>query len=286
MISYAHESSQALADIEIEGQRGIDWITVDRAAFWKAEMRRAADGVNQAIKDLEHCRTYKKVGDNTPACAEEKKNLEKVINILKSNKIVSLIADAGTPTISDPGNILIKECIKNEINVSPIPGPSATTAAFSISGFSDKYYFYGFFPENNSEIKKNFELLSKLDSSIIFFISAKKFNRSIHIIKKYFSDRELLICKEITKYYEEYFRFKINKLNPKNINLKGEITLVISSKNNSNKSSNNLTESDKKKINKLIKKFNVKEIVDLIKDGKDISKKEIYSYCLKVKNEK
>ena len=77
MISYAHESSQALADIEIEGQRGIDWITVDRAAFWKAEMRRAADGVNQAIKDLEHCRTYKKVGDNTPSCAEEKKNLEK-----------------------------------------------------------------------------------------------------------------------------------------------------------------------------------------------------------------
>ena len=65
-----------------------------------------------------------------------------------------------------------------------------------------------------------------------------------------------------------------------NINLKGEITLVISNKNNSNKPSNNLTESDKKKINKLIKKFNVKEIVDLIKDGKDISKKEIYSYCL------
>ena len=77
MITYAHDSSQALAEIEIEGQRGIDWITVDRAAFWKAEMRRAADGVNQAIKDLEHCRTYKKVGDNAPACAEEKKNLEK-----------------------------------------------------------------------------------------------------------------------------------------------------------------------------------------------------------------
>jgi hypothetical protein len=77
MITYAHDSSQALAEIEIEGQRGIDWITVDRAAFWKAETRRAADGVNQAIKDLEHFRTYKKVGDNAPACAEEKKNLEK-----------------------------------------------------------------------------------------------------------------------------------------------------------------------------------------------------------------
>ena len=77
LVTYAHDSGQALAEIEVEGQRGIDWITVDRAAFWKAEMRRAADGVNQAIKDLEHCRTYKKVGDNAPACAEEKKNLEK-----------------------------------------------------------------------------------------------------------------------------------------------------------------------------------------------------------------
>jgi len=216
----------------------------------------------------------------------EKKNLEKVLDILKSNKIVSLISDAGTPTISDPGNILIKECIKNEINTTPIPGPSASIAAFSISGFSDKYYFYGFFPENNSEIKNKFESLSKLDCSIIFFISAKKFNRSINVIKKYFFDREVVICKEITKYYEEYFRFKVNKLDLKNINLKGEITLVISGKNNFNKTSNNLTESDKKKINKLIKKFNVKEIVDLIKDGKNISKKEIYNYCLKLKNEK
>ena len=66
---------------------------------------------------------------------------------------------------------------KNKINLIPIPGPSASIAAFSISGFSDKYYFYGFFPENNSEIKKNFEFLSKINSSIVFFISAKKFNK-------------------------------------------------------------------------------------------------------------
>lgn len=77
LVAYAHESGQALADIEIEGQRGIDYITVDRAGYWKAEIRRAAEAVNQAIKDLEYCKAYKKVGDNTPSCIEEKKALEK-----------------------------------------------------------------------------------------------------------------------------------------------------------------------------------------------------------------
>ena len=216
----------------------------------------------------------------------ERKNIQKVIDILKSNKIVSLISDAGTPTISDPGNVLIKECINDNINVIPIPGASAAVAALSISGFTNKYYFYGFFPENNKEINENFEILSKINGSIVFFISSKKFNRSINVIKKYFLDREILICKEITKYYEEYFRSDVSELDQKNINLRGEITLVISEKKSINKTSNNLSESDKTKIRKMIKKFTVKEIVDIIKDGKNITKKEIYNYCLKIKHEK
>jgi len=75
--SFAHETGQALAEIEIQGQRAVEYICVDRAAFWKAEIRRMSDLVNKAIKDLEHCRTFKKVGDNTPSCIEEKKALEK-----------------------------------------------------------------------------------------------------------------------------------------------------------------------------------------------------------------
>ena len=94
-----------------------------------------------------------------------------------------------------------------------------------------------------------------------------------------------MICKEITKYYEEYFRFKINELNSKVLNLKGEITLVISDKKISNKSKIYLDESDKSKINKLINKLSIKEIIELIKNGKNIPKKEIYNYCLKIKNE-
>lgn len=77
LASYAHETGQALAEVELEGRRAVDYITVDRAAYWKAEVRRCNDLVNQAIKDLEHCRAFKKVGDNQPSCIEEKKNLEK-----------------------------------------------------------------------------------------------------------------------------------------------------------------------------------------------------------------
>jgi len=77
LVAFSHETGQGITEVEMQAQRIIDWICVDQAAYWKVEVRRAADGVNQAMKDLQHCRTYKKVGDNEPACAEEKKALEK-----------------------------------------------------------------------------------------------------------------------------------------------------------------------------------------------------------------
>ena len=77
----------------------------------------------------------------------EKKNLFKIIKLIKEGYYISLISDAGTPSISDPGAVLIKECIKNDIEVIPLPGPSAAISAVSISGFSEKFFFYGFFPE-------------------------------------------------------------------------------------------------------------------------------------------
>ena len=81
----------------------------------------------------------------------EKKNLKKIIDLLKDGAIISLISDAGTPSISDPGIILVNECIKNQIEVVPIPGPTASVSAVSISGFSEKFYFYGFFPEKKKD---------------------------------------------------------------------------------------------------------------------------------------
>ena len=213
----------------------------------------------------------------------EKRSLEKILIELKKNKIISIISDAGTPTISDPGKILVNACVNEKINIFPIPGSTAVTAAISISGFSEKYFFYGFFPEKMSEIKENLKDLYNLNSSIVFFISAKKLNKNIETIKEFFSDRNIVICKEITKYYEEFFRYKVSDLKPIK-NLRGEITIVISELNNKKKASNNLNESDKKKIKMLIKKLSTKEIVNLLSQEKNISKREIYNYCLDLKS--
>ena len=215
----------------------------------------------------------------------EKRNVLKIINILKSNKLVSLISDAGTPAISDPGRIIVEECIKNKIDVFPIPGPSAVSTAISVSGFSDRYYFHGFLPDKKSTISKDFDILSKLDCSIVFFISSKKINKIIDLLKKYFDKRNIVICKEITKYYEEYFRSSVKNLNKFEDNLKGEITVVISEKKEDIKKLINLNESDKKKIKKLLNKLSVRDIASLISEEKNISKKKIYNYCLKIKHE-
>ena len=109
----------------------------------------------------------------------EKKNLSKIINILKSDCVVSLISDAGTPSVSDPGAILVNECVSNNVNIFPISGASAVSTAVSISGFNEKYFFYGFFPEKNSKLKDDFKKLANLNSCIVFFISPRTFNKSI-----------------------------------------------------------------------------------------------------------
>jgi 16S rRNA (cytidine1402-2'-O)-methyltransferase len=216
----------------------------------------------------------------------EKKNLPKIINILKSECIVALICDAGTPSVSDPGAILINECVVNNINVFPIPGPSAVSTAVSISGFSEKYFFYGFLPEKKNRLKEDFEKLANLDGCIVFFISPRKFNKSVKDIKHNFSGRKILICREMTKFYEEYIRTDIDNLEPFKSDPKGELTVIISEQFKKKNSSVILKESDKKNIQKMIKKLSIKDITNLISQNTNVPKKEIYNYCLNLKNEK
>ena len=235
-------------------------------------------------KLLAHYKIDKKLISNHKF--NEKKNLNKILELLNNSKILSLVSDAGTPLISDPGNILINECIKNNIKIIPIPGPSAVITAVSVSGFSNNFYFHGFLSDKKNEIKKELEFLSKLHNSIVFFISAKKFNKLIPYLKDYFLGRKIVICKELTKYYEQIYRSNISELSEQIINLKGEITVVISNVDETKKNKETLDESVKIKIKNLMNKLTIKDIVSIIGSENNISKSAIYKYCLKLKNEK
>ena len=216
----------------------------------------------------------------------ETKNLSKIIELLKSGEIVSLISDAGTPSISDPGAILVNECIKKNIKIIPIPGPSAVSTAVSISGFSEKFFFYGFLPDKKQNLLNELKKLSQFNNSLVFFISPKKINKIIPDLKNNFMGRKIVFCREISKLYEEFVRKDIDDLKPFIKEPKGELTVVISEKKIDKNSSQELSESDKSIINKMIDIFSVKEITNFINQNRDISKKEIYNYCLKLKNEK
>ena len=215
----------------------------------------------------------------------ESKNLNKIIDLLKSGETISLISDAGTPSISDPGTILVNECIKNNIKIIPIPGPSAVVSAVSMSGFSEKFIFYGFLPEKKQALANVFNKISKFDETCVFFISPKKVNKIIPELKKNFSGRKIVFCREISKIYEEFIRKDVNDLEIFNKELKGELTIVISEKKSDKNYSQKLSESDMIVIKKMINKLTIKEITEIISQNKEISKKEIYNYCLKLKNE-
>ena len=214
----------------------------------------------------------------------EKKRLGKIIQIIKNNKIVSLISDAGTPVISDPGMILIKECIKNNIALHPIPGPSAVTSALSVSGFDEKFLFYGFLPNSETQIKNEIKNLCDFPYSIIFFVSSNKINKVIKIFKIFFSERKIMIAKEMTKIYESFIRNDVNLLDVSKYNLKGELTVVISNKLNVKKKSlNQLSESVKSEIKFMLKKYSNKDVSNFISKREKISKKIIYDYCINLK---
>ena len=215
----------------------------------------------------------------------ESKNLKKIVDHLKSGKIISLISDAGTPSISDPGAILVNECVRNNIKITPIPGPSSVVTAVSISGFSEKFIFLGFLPEKKKALLNLFDKISKFDETCVFFISAKKVNKIIPDLKKNFIGRKIIFCREISKIYEEFIRKNVDDLEIFDKDLKGELTIVISEKKIRKNNSQELSESDMNIIRKLINKLTVKEITDIISHNNEISKKKIYDYCLKIKNE-
>ena len=214
----------------------------------------------------------------------EKKQITNIIKYFNEGKILSLISDAGTPLLSDPGRTLVNKCFENSIKVIPIPGASSITSALSVAGFSDKFLFYGFLPKTENQLKKTLLHLSKNKFTQIFFISTKKINFYLKNFKKFFSGRKILIAKEMTKMHESFIRGEIDELEMLDNTLKGELTIVISENN----SETGKIDEQKivNKIKKYLKKYSLKDTVNLILETENANKKKIYDLCLKVKNEK
>ena len=240
------------------------------------------EDTRQSLKLLTHFKIKKKLIPYHKF--NEKKQVSNIIKYIKEGKILSLISDAGTPLLSDPGRILINQCIENEIKVVPIPGVSSITTAMSVSGFKDQFIFYGFLPKTENELKKTLASLSTNLFSQVFFIPAIKINFYLKFLKEYYSGRKIFIAKELTKIHETFFRNNIDDLKTFNNKVKGELTVIISEKNIEKKALNK--EIIVNKAKKYLKKYSLKDTVDLILESEKINKKEIYKLCLQVKNEK
>jgi len=241
------------------------------------------EDTRRSLKLLNHYKIKKKLFPYHKF--NEKKELNKIMKYLNEGKILSLISDAGTPLLSDPGKLLVKECIKDQINIHPVPGPSSITASMSISGFDDKFIFYGFLPKKEKELNNELSNLKDSSFSIIFFIPGVKINYYLNFFKNYFSSREILIAREITKIHETFYRDNVDSIQLFNSPLKGELTVVISKKDNKTKPLANDSKIKGQAI-KLLKKNSLKDVVKIISEKEKVNKKLVYKICLDIKNEK
>ena len=238
------------------------------------------EDTRRSLKLLNHYRIKKKLVSYHKF--NEKKELQKIIEYLNEGKILSLISDAGTPILSDPGLLLVKTCVEKKINIFPVPGPSSITAATCVSAFDDKFLFFGFLPKTENELIKVLSSLKNLDFSLVFFVPGIKINFYLNFFKEYFFGRDIFIAREITKIHETFYRDRIDTIKSFKTPLKGELTIVIS------KIFHNIyIESDKdieSQANKYLKKYSLKDVVELISKKEKISKKKVYEICLKIKN--
>ena len=240
------------------------------------------EDTRRSIKLLNHYKIKKKLISYHKF--NENKQLQNIIKHINEGKILSLISDAGTPLLSDPGKLLVNKCTEKGINVSPIPGVSSITSSLSVSGFNDKFLFYGFLPKTNIELEKVLNILSNNNYTQVFFVPANKINFYIKGFKKFFSGRKILIAKEITKVHEAFIRKNVDELELFKIPVKGELTIVISE--NDMKIKKFDEEKIVNKVKKYLKKYSLRDTVDLILESEKINKKKIYNLCLKIKNEK
>lgn len=160
---------------------------------------------------------------------------DKALEILKSGKNIALISDQGTPLISDPGYILVKEIISNGFNVIALPGASALLPALNMSGISsEKFLFYGFLSSKPSEAKKELEDLKTIKYTIILYEAPHRIDKTLHLMEEILGNRHISISREITKLHEEVFRGNISEAISELKNMKGEFVIIVEGNNEVN----------------------------------------------------
>ena len=260
----------------------LDDITLRAIQVLKSSDIILCEDTRHSLKLLNHLNIKKKLISYHKF--NEKKQIPNIIEYINQGKILSLISDAGTPMLSDPGKHLLNECLKNKIKITPIPGVSSVTASMSVAGFEDKFLFYGFLPKKDKELDKVLTKLSNLNYSQVFFIPALKINFYLNKFKIFFNDRKIMIAKEVTKIHEFFYREDVKNISIFKKPLKGELTVVISEKNlKINKVDN--VDLIINKAKKYLKKYSLKDTVELISNLENTNKKKIYDICLKIKNE-
>ena len=206
-----------------------------------------------------------------------------LIDKIKKEKSIALVSDAGTPLISDPGIQLVILAINNNIKITPIPGPSAITASLVGSGLAhDNFFFVGFLPNKKKRIN-TLNKYKKIDSLLIFYENAKRIKETINDMFSIFGNRKCVIARELTKYYETFYRGDLKKFKNIKENLKGEITIIISScENKKNKEKSDIEEDEVKKIISFTKKkLSTKNLSELLSIIYKKPKKFFYTKLIK-----
>jgi len=211
---------------------------------------------------------------------ENKVSLE-IIQNLKNGNIVSIVSDAGTPVVSDPGYKLIQICLKENIKYTLIPGPSSVLSSLVMSGLSpDRFSFYGFIPRKAGDQNRFFETLSNDVKTSIVFESPKRIKKTLNNLQKFVGkNRKISLCKEMTKIYEDVFRGKISEIikdiENDQINLKGELVLVIEGADN--KIDLNISKQIKKEFLSKLSASDSAKLISMLtgKNKRDIYKKLI-----------
>lgn len=211
-----------------------------------------------------------------------KERTDTIVKILKEGKSVALVSDAGTPCISDPGSYLVKRAREEEIKIVPVPGPSSVITAMSVSGLNfKKFFFAGFLPTKGNERARFFEEIRWINCPVIFFESPHRIISTITEIEKHLGDCELLIFRELTKFYEEILAGRPQEIKEKlegGGRVKGEFLVLLDCRD--------VVEPSRGELVKIVAKlislgFTKDELIDTIRTLKEATKKEVYQAIIK-----